>query len=76
MNILKLMSVIVFSVLLTHVVSAQSYLVTETAPVYPGDTTFVYVPIQNMGHTFMEDVSVRLVPKDTLYIRIDINTAE
>ncbi len=64
MNKLNLMFVIVFSVLLTQIASAQSYLVTETAPVYPGDTTFVYVPIQNMGHTFMEDVSVRLVPKD------------
>ncbi len=64
MNKLNLIFVIVFSVLLTQVASAQSYLVTETAPVYPGDTTFVYVPIQNMGHTFMEDVSVRLVPKD------------
>ncbi|MFH1322568.1 MAG: hypothetical protein ABIH80_01875 [Methanobacteriota archaeon] len=59
------MFVIVFSVLLTQVASAQSYLVTETAPVYPGDTTFVYVPIKNMGFgSFMEDVSVRLAPKD------------
>jgi hypothetical protein len=65
MNKLNLMFVIVFSVLLTQVASAQSYLVTETAPVYPGDTTFVYVPIKNMGFgSFMEDVSVRLVPKD------------
>jgi hypothetical protein len=59
------MFVIVFSVLLTQVAFAQSYLVTETAPVYPGDTTFVYVPIKNMGFgSFMEDVSVRLAPKD------------
>ena len=65
MNKLNLISVIVFSVLLTQAASAQSYLVTETAPVYPGDTTFVYVPIKNMGFgSFMEDVSVRLVPKD------------
>jgi hypothetical protein len=65
MNKLNLMFVIVFSVLLTQVASAQSYLVTETAPVYPGDTTFVYVPIKNMGFgSFMEDVSVRLAPKD------------
>ncbi len=65
MNKLNLMFVIVFSVLLTQVASAQSYLVTETAPVYPGDTTFVYVPIKNIGFgSFMEDVSVRLVPKD------------
>jgi len=65
MNKLNLMYVMVFSVLLAQVASAQSYLVTETAPVYPGDTTFVYVPVQNMGFgSFMEDVSVRLVPKD------------
>ena len=65
MNKLNFMSVIVFSVMLTQVASAQSYLVTETAPVYPGDTTYVYVPIKNMGFgSFMEDVSVKLVPKD------------
>lgn len=65
MNKLNLKFVIVFSVLLMQVVSAQSYLVTETAPVYPGDTTYVYVPVKNMGFgSFMEDVSVRLVPKD------------
>ncbi len=64
MNKLNLMFVIVFSVLLTQVAVAQSYLVTETAPVYPGDTTYVYVPIMNQGFTFMEDVSVRLAPKD------------
>ncbi|MBU4339525.1 MAG: hypothetical protein KKD46_01195 [Euryarchaeota archaeon] len=50
---------------LTQVASAQSYLVTETAPVYPGDTNFVYVPIKNIElRSFMEDVNVRLVPKD------------
>ncbi len=65
MNKLNLMFLLVFLVSLTQVASAQSYLVTETAPVYPGDTTFVYVPIKNMGlGSFMEDVSVRLVPKD------------
>ncbi len=65
MNKLSLMFIIVFSVLLTQVASAQSYLVTETVPVYPGDTTFVYVPVNNMGFgSFMEDVSVRLAPKD------------
>ncbi len=65
MNKSDLMFVIVFSVLLSQVASAQSYLVTETAPVYPGDTTFVYVPIKNIGFgSFMEDVSVRLVPRD------------
>lgn len=44
---------------------AASYLVTENAPVYPGDTTYVYVPIKNMGFgSFMEDVTVKLVPKE------------
>ena len=38
---------------------------TENAPVYPGDTTYVYVPIQNIGYgNTMEDVSVKLVPKE------------
>jgi hypothetical protein len=33
--------------------------------VYPGDTTYVYVPIQNIGYgSFLEDVTVKLVPKD------------
>jgi hypothetical protein len=65
MKKLNLMSLIVFSVLLMQAVSAQSYLVTETSPVYPGDTNFVYVSIKNTGFgSFMEDVHVRLVPKD------------
>jgi hypothetical protein len=50
---------------MAQVVSAQSYLVTENAPVYPGDTTYVYVPIQNVGFgTSMTDVFVKLVPKE------------
>ncbi len=45
--------------------AASDYLVTESAPVYPGDTTYVYVPVQNTGFgTSMSDVSVRLEPKD------------
>ena len=45
--------------------AASNYLVTESAPVYPGDTTYVYVPIKNIGFgNFMEDVSVKLVPKE------------
>jgi hypothetical protein len=56
---------IVLTLLMAQVASAQSYLVTENAPVYPGDTTYVYVPIQNIGYgSFMEDVTVKLVPKD------------
>jgi hypothetical protein len=66
MNKLNLVLVIVSAVLLTQVASAASgYLVTESAPVYPGDTTYVYVPITNTGFgTFLNDVSVRLEPKD------------
>ncbi|MCX9084329.1 MAG: hypothetical protein OIN87_05965 [Candidatus Methanoperedens sp.] len=52
--------------MLAHVASASSnYLVTENAPVYPGDTTYVYVPIKNIGYgNTMEDVSVQLAPKE------------
>ncbi|MCE8423977.1 MAG: hypothetical protein J5U16_08620, partial [Candidatus Methanoperedens sp.] len=61
-----LILMIVSTLLFAEVASATSgYLVTESAPVYPGDTTYVYVPIKNMGFgSYMEDVSVRLVPKD------------
>ncbi len=55
----------VVSALLLAQVAASEYLVTETAPVNPGDTTYVYVPITNAGFgIYMNDVSVRLVPKD------------
>lgn len=57
---------VVSAVLLTQVAFAQSYLVTESAPVYPGETTYVYVPVSNtgFGNGFLNDVSVRLLPKD------------
>jgi hypothetical protein len=66
MNKLNIILMIVSTLLMAQVASAASgYLVTESAPVYPGDTTYVYVPIKNMGFgTNMEDVTVRLVPKD------------
>ncbi|MCZ7382938.1 MAG: hypothetical protein O8C64_15385 [Candidatus Methanoperedens sp.] len=65
MNKFNLILIIVSVVLFTQVASAQSYLVTESAPVYPGETTYVYVPIQNTGFgSFLNDVSVRLLPKD------------
>jgi len=67
MNKFKLVLTIVSVVLFTQVAFAQSNsLVTESAPVFPGDTTYVYVPIQNMGfgNGFLNDVSVRLLPKD------------
>ena len=66
MNRSKLILMLVSTLLIAQAASAaQNQLVTESAPVYPGDTTYVYVPIKNMGFgTFMEDVSVKLVPKD------------
>jgi hypothetical protein len=55
----------IVSTLLMAQAASTAYLVTENAPVYPGDTTYVYVPIQNMGYgNNMEDVTVKLVPKD------------
>ncbi|MDO8724617.1 MAG: hypothetical protein Q7J35_00940 [Candidatus Methanoperedens sp.] len=66
MKKLYLILIIVSTLMMAQVASAASnYLVTDSAPVYPGDTTYVYVPIMNMGFgSFMEDVSVKLVPKD------------
>ncbi len=43
--------------------ATSDYLATEHEPVYPGDTVFVYVPIENNGYgTWMTDTVVRLVP--------------
>src|SRR3972149_6070309 len=43
--------------------AAKTYLVTEHEPVYPGDTVFVWVPIENIGYgTWMTDIIVKLVP--------------
>src|SRR5574341_2639912 len=71
MNKINLILIIVSTLLVIQAASAASnHLVTESAPVYPGDTTYVYVPIKNMGFgTFMEDVSARLVPKDNASAR-------
>ncbi|VVB95028.1 Uncharacterised protein [uncultured archaeon] len=64
MKRLNVIFAVVLALLLAQV-AASDYLVTESAPVYPGDTVYVYVPIQNMGFgIFMNDVSVRLEPKD------------
>jgi hypothetical protein len=42
--------------------STSDYLVTEHEPVYPGDTVFVWVPIENNGYgTWMTDTVVKLV---------------
>ncbi len=67
MNKVNLILIIVSTLMIVQVASAATnYLVTESAPVYPGDTTYVYVPIKNMGFgNFMEDVTVKLEPKDT-----------
>lgn len=67
MKKISLVLAVVSVVLLTQVALAQSnYLVTEDAPVYPGETTYVYVPVSNtgFGNGFLNDVSVRLLPKD------------
>jgi hypothetical protein len=64
---MKKILLILLILLLVPIASASiNYLVTESVPVYPGDTTFVYVPITNEGFgTNLYDVSVKLVPKDT-----------
>ncbi|PWB52937.1 MAG: hypothetical protein C3F06_07030 [Candidatus Methanoperedenaceae archaeon] len=66
MNKFNLILIIVSTLMIAHVASASNYLVTESAPVYPGDTTYVYVPIKNVGFgNVMEDVVVKLEPKET-----------
>jgi hypothetical protein len=66
MNKYNVILIIVSTLLIGQVASAATnYLGTEGASVYPGETTYVYVPIKNMGFgNFMEDVSVKLVPKE------------
>jgi len=66
MNKFNLILIIVSTLMIAQVALAANYLVTESAPVYPGDTTYVYVPIKNMGFgNVMEDVTVKLEPKET-----------
>ncbi len=65
MKRLNLVLIFVSVVLLTQVASAQSYLVTETVPVYPGDTTYVDIVVNNTGFgQWLNDVTVRLEPKE------------
>lgn len=65
MKILYLFLTIISILLFTQAAAASGNLVTESAPVNPGDTIYVYVPIQNVGFgTFLNDVSARLEPKD------------
>ena len=64
MNKFNLILIIVPALLVAQVASA-GYLVTESAPVYPGDTTYVYFVVNNTGFgQFLNDVKVRLLPKD------------
>jgi hypothetical protein len=64
--LLNIIFIVVTAVLITQVASAQSNnLVTENAPVNPGDTIYVYVPIMNAGFgPSLNDVSVRLESAD------------
>ncbi|VVB96629.1 NPCBM-associated, NEW3 domain of alpha-galactosidase [uncultured archaeon] len=66
MKLLNIIFIVVTAVLLTQVASAQSNsIVTENAPVNPGDTIYVYVPIMNTGFgPSLNDVSARLEPAD------------
>ncbi|MEQ9731505.1 MAG: hypothetical protein ABOK23_12960 [Candidatus Methanoperedens sp.] len=67
MKILNIIFIVISAVLLTHLAFAQSNsLVTESAPLYPGETTYVYFVVNNtgFGNGFLNDVSVRLEPKD------------
>jgi hypothetical protein len=64
MNKYNLFLIIISASLFAQVASAD-YLVTESAPVYPGDTTYVYFVVNNTGFgQFLNDVSVRLLPKE------------
>ncbi|MCZ7400376.1 MAG: hypothetical protein O8C62_12010 [Candidatus Methanoperedens sp.] len=64
MNKFNLILIIVPALLIAQVASA-GYLVTESAPVYPGDTTYVYFVVNNTGFgSFLNDVKVKLEPKD------------
>ncbi len=66
MKLSNIIFIVVTAMLLAQAASAQSNnLVTENAPVHPGDTIYVYVPITNSGYTPpLNDVSVRLEPAD------------
>jgi hypothetical protein len=68
MKRLNLVFIIVSSVLLTQAAYAQqnqTHLSTETTPVYPGITTYIDVPIQEVGYgVFMNNIVVSIEPKD------------
>lgn len=56
--------ILLIPLLFLQIAAASSvYLVTEHEPVYPGDTVFVWVPIENVGYgTWLSEVVVKLVP--------------
>lgn len=64
MNLRKHIIFLLISLLFLQSASAaNTYLVTEHEPVYPGDTVFVWVPIKNIGYgTWLSDTVVKLVP--------------
>ncbi len=64
-SIIKNVLILLIPLLFLQIASAATsdYIVTEHEPVYPGDTVFVYVPIENIGYgTWMTDTVVKLVP--------------
>ncbi len=69
MKLLNIIFILVSAVLVTQVASAQSnYLVSENAPVNPGDTIYVYAPISStgFGSGILNDVTARLQPADNV----------
>ncbi|NJD53839.1 MAG: hypothetical protein FIB07_13340 [Candidatus Methanoperedens sp.] len=63
-HIRKYFIVLLISLLFLQGAAASNYyLVTEHEPVYPGDTVFVWIPINNIGYgTSLVDTVVKLVP--------------
>ncbi len=69
MKLLNIIFILVSAVLFTQVASAQSnYLVSENAPVNPGDTIYAYAPIPSagFGNGILNDVTARLEPADNV----------
>lgn len=64
MNLKKYIIFLLISLLFLQSASAaNTYLVTEHEPVYPGDTVFVWVPIKNTGYgAGLTETSVKLIP--------------
>ncbi|PWB51213.1 MAG: hypothetical protein C3F06_10350 [Candidatus Methanoperedenaceae archaeon] len=64
MNFKKYIIFLLISLLFLQSASAaNTYLVTEHEPVYPGDTVFVWVPIKNTGYgAGLTETLVKLIP--------------